>query len=117
MWSFNLRVALLGLLSFSAGVSLTGCASDQCCAADAAGAACCEQTPLAVNDLPPAVEATARAEAGGAAIESAATCSTDGEKCYCITTARTGGGDHWCLCIDGSGKLMKKERMTGKTKG
>jgi putative hemolysin len=105
--TFNLRVALLGLLTLSAGFSLAGCTNDKCCG-DKACAEQCQETKISVADLPPAVVATINREAPGGRNVEAEKCEMKGGTCYCVEVEHT--GEEWEFCVLADGTLEKKER-------
>lgn len=111
--NFNLKIALLGLITLSAGVNLAGCQSNKACCGDAACAdkcaAKCETTPVAIADVPAPVMSTIQREAPGASITRVGRCEMGGKACYCAEVASA--GRDWLLCIDGDGTLTKKELM------
>lgn len=109
--TFNLKIALLGLLSFSAGINLTGCNSNKaCCGGKECSAECaeqCKETKIAVADLPPVVVATVNREAPGGTIVEAERCEGKQGVCYCVEV--NAGGKTWEMCILADGTLKKKE--------
>lgn len=104
--TFNLRIALLGLLTLSAGVTLPACHSNKCCD-DKACAEKCQETKINVADLPPAVVATINREAPGGRIVEAEKCDMQGQTCYCAEVELN--GQEWDFCVLADGTLKKKE--------
>lgn len=104
--TFNLKIALLGLISMSAAVNLAGCQSNKCCE-DGACAEQCKETKINVADLPPAVVATINREAPGGRIVEAEKCEMKGQTCYCAEVELN--GQEWDFCVLADGTLKKKE--------
>lgn len=108
--TFNLRIALLGLLTFSAGVNLAGCQSNKACGAE--DGACCvpeaKETPVAIDALPAPVIATVNQDAPRGRLVEAETCGeVAGQTCYCVEVENEGKTWEYCILADGS--LRKKE--------
>ena len=104
--TLNLKIALLGLLTLSAGVNLAGCHSNKCCD-DEKCAEACKETRVELSDVPPAVMATINREAAGGKVVEVEKCEMKGKTCYCAEVET--GGKTWELCIDADGTLTKKE--------
>lgn len=108
--TLNLRLALLGLLTLSAGFNV-GCHSNKaCCGGDSCAAECagqCKETPIAVADLPAAVVATVNKEAPGGTITEAEKCEGKDGVGYCVEVASA--GKTWEMCVKPDGTLKKKE--------
>ncbi|MBL8745082.1 MAG: hypothetical protein JNK58_01860 [Phycisphaerae bacterium] len=105
--TFNLKIALLGLITMSAGVTLPACHSNKCCDKGGECAEACNETKVELKDVPPAVMATIQREAPGGTIREVEKCEMKGKTCYCAEVET--GGKTWEMCIDADGTLTKKE--------
>lgn len=104
--TLNLKIALLGLVTLSAGLTLPACQSNKRCA-DEQRTEACKETKIELSEVPPAVMATIQREAPGGRIVEVEKCEMKGKTCYCAEVET--GGKTWELCIDADGTLTKKE--------
>ncbi len=105
--TFNLKIALLGLISLSAAVNLAGCQSNKSCGGGAECAERCKETKIDVKDLPPAVVATVNKEVPGGTITEAEKCESKAGVGYCVEVQA--GGKEWELCVKPDGTLKNKK--------
>lgn len=113
--TLNLKIALLGLVSLSAGLTLPACqsnkcSSDKCCSNNEKCAEACSETKVELKDVPPAVMATIQREAPGGKVVEVEKCEMKGKACYCAEVESS--GKTWKLCIDADGTMTKKEMET-----
>lgn len=112
MTSFNLRFALLGLLSLSVALGASGCKSNKNRGDCSSGACCadsnakCVETRIEMKDLPAPVKATLDRESAGGTVTELEKCTKGNETCYCADA--TIGGKEYELCISPDGTLLKK---------
>lgn len=105
MLSFNLKLALLGLVSASATVTVSGCASSR---ERAESAEATSEVGVTMAQLPPAVRQTLEREAAGGKIEEIELATkADGVITYSADTKI--GGKIYDITIAQDGTLLSRE--------
>jgi hypothetical protein len=105
MLSFNLKLALLGLVSASASITVSGCASSRDRAEDSTATA---EVEVTMAQLPPAVRQTLEREAAGGEVEEIELeTKADGVITYSADTKI--GGKIYDITIAQDGTLISRE--------